>query len=334
MDRLAESVGVVAAATGFSGVVRVDRNGESSFAAAHGLAHRGHGIANTIDTRFPIASGTKGVTAATVMTLVERGELALATTARSVLGEDLPLIDDEVTVEQLLSHRSGIGDYLDEDAIESPNDYVMPVPVHLLASTEDYLQVLAGHPQAFAPGVRFAYNNSGFVVLALIAERVSGIGFERLVRERVCEPAGMRDTAFVRSDEPHGRCAFGYLDADGYRTIVLHLPVLGSGDGGLYSTAADISAYWSALFAGRIVSLAGVAEMRRPRGNEPPGSTRYRLGLWLDPGGSAVMLEGHDAGVSFRSRHDPQARLTYTVLANTTDGAWPIVKALTDVLGV
>jgi CubicO group peptidase (beta-lactamase class C family) len=250
-----------------------------------------------------------------------------------VLGEDLPLIDDEVTVEQLLSHRSGIGDYLDEDAIESPNEYVMPVPVHLLAGTEDYLQVLAGHRQAFAPGERFAYNNSGFVVLALIAERVSGIRFERLVRERVCEPAGMRDTAFVRSDEPLGRCALGYLDADGNRTNALHLPVLGSGDGGLYSTAADISAFWSALFSGSIVSLDGVAQMRRPRGAQRSGSARYGLGLWLDPGSSAVVLEGHDAGVSFRSCHDPHARLTYTVLANTTDGAWAIVQALNDVLG-
>jgi CubicO group peptidase (beta-lactamase class C family) len=333
MDRLAESVGHVAAATGFSGVVRVDRSGESSFAVAHGLAHRGYGIANTIDTRFPIASGTKGVTSATVMTLVERGELALATTARSVLGEDLPLIDDEVTVEQLLSHRSGIGDYLDEDAIESPNEYVMPVPVHLLAGTEDYLRVLAGYQQAFPPDERFAYNNSGFVVLALIAERVSGVRFERLVRERVCEPAGMRDTAFVRSDEPLGRCALGYLDSDGYRTNALHLPVLGSGDGGLYSTAADISAFWSALFAGTIVTLDAVAEMRRPRGDGPSGSTGYGLGLWLDPGNSAVVLEGHDAGVSFRSRYDPETRLTCTVLANTTDGAWAIVDALDDVFG-
>jgi CubicO group peptidase (beta-lactamase class C family) len=333
MDRLVESVGRVAAATGFSGVVRVDRGGESLVAAAYGLAHRGYGIANTVDTRFAIASGTKGVTAATVMTLVERGELALATTARSVLGEDLPLIDDAVTVEQLLGHRSGIGDYLDEDAVVSMNDYVMPVPVHLLAGSEDYLRVLAGHPQAFAAGERFAYNNGGFVVLALIAERVSGIRFERLVRERVCEPAGMPDTAFVRSDEPLGRCALGYLDADGYRTNVLHLPVLGSGDGGLYSTAADISAFWAALLSGRIVSLDAVAQMRRARGDERSGSTGYGLGLWLDPGGSAVVLEGHDAGVSFRSRHDPETRVTDTVLANTTEGAWAIVQALNDLLG-
>ena len=74
MDDLAESVDQIAASTGFAGVVRVDRTGGSSFAGAYGLAHRGHQIANRVDTRFGIASGTKGVTAVTVMTLVERDE--------------------------------------------------------------------------------------------------------------------------------------------------------------------------------------------------------------------------------------------------------------------
>ena len=72
--------------------------------------------------------------------LIEEGRLEPATTARSVLGGDLPLIDDAVTVEQLLAHRSGIGDYFDEEVEHDLNDYVMPVPVHELASTEDYLR--------------------------------------------------------------------------------------------------------------------------------------------------------------------------------------------------
>ena len=73
------------------------------------------------------------------MSLVERGELGVDTTARSLLGTDLPLIDDRVTVEQLLAHRSGIGAYLDEDEVADNNDYVMTVPVHELATTEQYL---------------------------------------------------------------------------------------------------------------------------------------------------------------------------------------------------
>ena len=332
MSGLGASIDELAASTGFSGVVRVDRGDESVFAGAYGLAHRGLGIANSVDTRFGIASGTKGITAATVMTLVETGELELATPARSLLREDLPLIDGRVTIEHLLSHRSGIGDYFDEEAIPDPTEYVMPVPVHLLAGSEDYLRVLGGHEQVFAPGERFAYNNSGFVVLALIAERASGTPFELLVRERVCEPAGMRDTAFLRSDEPAGNTALGYLAADGLRTNVLHLPVLGSGDGGLHSTAADVRAFWLALFSGRIVGSDHVDEMVRPRSEVPTDSRRYGLGMWLHVTGNAVMLEGYDAGVSFRTVHDPDGPLTYTLLSNTTDGAWPIAGRLDELL--
>ena len=115
MSSLETELDALAAETAFAGVVRVDRGETTELAKAYGLAHRGYGIPNEVDTRFAIASGTKGLTALTVVSLIEDGLLELSTTARSVLGADLPLIDDGVTVEQLLAHRSGIGDYLDEE---------------------------------------------------------------------------------------------------------------------------------------------------------------------------------------------------------------------------
>ena len=330
MRRLEGSVDRIAAETAFSGVVRVDRGDEVEFVKAYGFAHRGWEIENAIDTRFGIASGTKGLTALTVMSLIEEGKLELATTARSVLGEDLPLIDDRVTVEHLLAHRSGIGDYYDEDIVREPLDYVSPVPVHELGSTEDYLRALDGFETKFPPDERFSYSNGGYVVLALIAGRASGTPFHELVVQRVCEPAGMVDTGFLRSDELPGRTALGYLAEDGPRTNVFHLPVRGSGDGGIFTTAADVSALWTALFAGRIVSTELVAEMVQPR-SEVPSPTqpaRYGLGFWLHPTRDLVELHGSDAGVSFQTVHDPSERFIYTVLSNTTDGAWPIVLHL------
>jgi CubicO group peptidase (beta-lactamase class C family) len=333
VQSLADAIDSLALDIGFSGVVRVDRADGIEFAKAYRLADRGHSIPNAIDTRFAIASGAKGLTALAVMSLIEDGSLHLDTTARSVLGEDLPLIDDGVTVEQLLAHRSGIGDYLDEAAGSEITDYVMPVPVHELATTEQYLPVLDGHPSVFPPGERFAYCNGGFVVLALIAERTTGVPFHELVRHRVCEPAGMGDTEFLRSDELPGRAALGYLSQDGPRTNVLHLPVLGSGDGGVYSTTADLSAFWGALFAGRIVSKGWVAEMVRPRSDVPSEEIRYGLGFWLHASSDVAMLEGHDAGVSFRSAHDPGSGATYTVISNTSEGAWPLAGLLEERLG-
>lgn len=327
MSELAHELETLAAETGFAGVVHVDRGGETRLAQAYGLAHRGWEIPNTIDTRFALASGAKGLTALAVVSLIEAGTLELATNARSVLDSDLPLVADDVTVEQLLSHRSGIGDYLDEDEDHDLAEYLMPVSVHELAATEDFLAVLDGHETKFPAGERFSYSNGGYVVLALIAERASGVPFHELVRRRVCEPAGMGDTEFLRSDEPPGRTALGYLEVDGaMRTNVFHLPVRGTGDGGVYSTATDIASLWSALFAGRIVSSAWVAEMTRPRSDAPGESMQYGLGFWLQ--GEAVRLVGCDAGVSFSSTHDPATSDTYTVISNSTDGAWPLAKLL------
>jgi CubicO group peptidase (beta-lactamase class C family) len=128
MNGLEESVDRIAAETGFSGVVRVDRGDDVQLVKAYGLAHRGCDVANAVNTQFAIASGTKGLTALTMASLIEEGRLMPTTTARSALGEDLPLIDDGVTVEQLLAHRSGIGDYIDEEADHHFTDHALAVP--------------------------------------------------------------------------------------------------------------------------------------------------------------------------------------------------------------
>ncbi len=318
----------------FSGVVRVDRGGEHLVSAAFGLADRRHGIANTPTTRFGIASGTKGVTALTVMSLVADDVLSLDTTARSLLGDDLPLIDDGVTVRELLAHRSGIGDYLDEGADGDINDYVLTVPVHQLSNTESYLTVLDGFPQREPPGQAFRYNNSGFVLLALVAERSAGRPYHQLVDDRIVRPAGLTATSFERGDELPGDVAIGYLRPDGLRTNVLHLPVVGVGDGGIVTTAADVHRLWHAFFADRIVPADMRQAMVTPVSDAPDEGQRYGLGFWLHATRSPVSLEGIDAGVSFRSVFDPQSGITHTTLANTSSGAWPMTRTLDLALGL
>jgi CubicO group peptidase (beta-lactamase class C family) len=181
--------------------------------------------------RLAIASGAKGLTALVVVSLIEQGVLDLFSTARPVLRDDLPLIDDRMTVEMLLAHRSGIGDYLDEDD--------------------------------------------------------------------------------------------GSLDVNDYL-----LPVRGVGDGGAYTTVADLSTFWRALFAGKIVPARWVAEMVRPRNDVPGEPMRCGLGFFLHESRDQVMLIWQDAGVSFMSVHDPAPGLTYTVISNTADGAWPVLRHL------
>jgi CubicO group peptidase (beta-lactamase class C family) len=138
----------------------------------------------------------------------------------------------------------------------------------------------------------------------------------------------MSDTRFLRSDELPERAALGYLGADGQRTNVFHLPVRGNGDGGAYTTAADVADLWRALFAGEIVSMEWLAEMIRPR-SDTAGGERYGLGFWL-PRDGLVQIRGGDTGVSFASTHDPATNTTCTILSNMATGAGPIRALLAE----
>lgn len=334
MSDLSESVRKIASETGFSGVVRCDQGDGTQHLEAYGWAHRGFGVPNTVDTQFATASGGKTFTALAVVSLIVDGVFSLDTAARSLLGDDLPLIADDVTVGQLLAHRSGIGDYLDEeDEGMDLSDYLLASPVHKLDTTEAFLPELDGYPTKFKAGDRFGYCNSGYMVLAVIAERASGVPYHDLIHKRALDPAGLADTAFLRSDEPSGRMALGYLADEGHRTNLLHLPVRGNGDGGIYTTASDMHTFWDSFMGGRIVPGEWVTEMTRPHSDVPEDSARYGLGFWLSETGPAVRMVGGDTGVSFYSSHDPTTRWTWTVISNTTEGAWPVVKHLLDLLG-
>lgn len=324
---LAAAVDSAARETGFAGVVRIDVGAAVQFEAAYGLADRRHQVPMTTRTRLGIASGTKLLTACAVMALIDGGVLNLATTARSVLGVDLPLVGNDVTVEHLLAHRSGIGDYVDEDSELDVDDYELAVPVQHLTTTEDYVAALDGVPPKFSPGTAFSYSNSGYVVLALIAERAAGTPFTELVDKLVCTPAGMVDTSFPLADELGALDATGYRAESGLATNVYRLPLRGSGDGGAYSTVADVAALWRSLLGGKLLPTDVVEQMLRPVSVHPSSPRRYGLGVWIDADRDDVFLiEGCDAGVSFWSAHDAGAERTVTVISNTTDGAWPIAR--------
>jgi CubicO group peptidase (beta-lactamase class C family) len=336
MGELAGELDEAASSSGFSGAVRVDAGGET-LRVAYGYADRETGRRNTPETRIAVASGSKTFTALMIVRLIEQGVLGFATTARELLGDDLPLIADDVTVEHLLAHRSGIGDYLDEDVIEDFTQVFPPVPVEQLDVTEAFLPWLDGHPTAFPAGERFAYCNGGFMVLALVAERATGRPFHDLVDELVIRPAEMPHTAYLRSDQLPADAALGYLGPDDgpdrLATNVRNLPVRGNGDGGAYTTVDDVDRFWRALFAGQIVSPDSVSLMTRRHSDvdtdddDDPIDRGYGLGFWDMPPGHPVLL-GSDSGASFKSLHCPERALTFTVISNCTNQAWAITSVL------
>ncbi|HMQ36685.1 MAG: beta-lactamase family protein [Propionibacterium sp.] len=324
MELDTDTLVAVATENHFTGAVRVETGEECLFEAAFGMADRAHGIPNTPQTRFGMASGSKTFTALAVLSLVADGVMALDDPVRRWLGDDLPQLDDAVTLRQLLSHTSGVGEYLDDDA--EGDVYLLPGSMHTYTSPEDFVALL-DLPMLAAPGSRFEYNNGGFVLLGLAAQRASGTRYQDLVRERVLRPAGLEHTDFLRSDELPGSAALGYLYPDSLRTNVFHLPIEGSGDGGAYTTVGDARRFWLALAAGAIVPIELVEQMTTPGSPHDP-DWPYGLGLWLPTPGGVWAMVGADAGVEMKSEHVPALDLTWTVIANETEKAWPLMRHL------
>ena len=323
----AAAVDEAIAASNLSGVVAVDVGDDRVFQAVAGHAHRASATLNSLDTRFAIASGSKAFTALAVMRLVDDGLIDPEVPIRTWLGDELPLLDPGLCVRHLLTHTGGFEDYLDESEDSSLDDYVLDVPVHTLTTAESFLPLLRGLRQEAPPGGGFAYSNAGFVILAIIIERVTGRAFHDSVDRLVFAPAGLQDTAYLRLDELPTGTATGYLFATGHRANTLHLPVRGNGDGGAFTTVDDLHRFWLALFNADILPLGAVHRMVEPVSDVPEENMRYGMGFWLERDGQAVVLVGCDAGVSFRSTHDPDTRTTVTVMSKTGDGAWPVVRA-------
>jgi len=334
----------------FSGVVAVRRHGRTLYERAAGLADRSNRIPNTLETRFGITSGTKFLTALAIGQLVAAGKLSFSTTLRECVPLDFPRYSPDITIRHLLTHTSGIPDYYDEETCGDSEAFFVSRPWYELKGPRDYLAVFPDEPMKFPPGTGFSYSNGGYILLGVVIEELTGLPYQRYVEQSVFRAAGMERSGFFAFNRLPEQTAYGYIDgAEGWRTNIYNLPIVGASDGGAYTTVADVGALWSAFWENRIVPEELVAEFSAPFVKaESEGEHTYSgHGLWIEDrrtagdagtaggdtaqGPREVYLIGCDAGVSFRSGVWPEAGLELTVISNTTKGAWPVLR---DVRGV
>ena len=334
-DDLDQLVAATAAAQRFSGAVHVTLDRSTALAVAFGEADRLARIRNTVDTRFGIASGTKFATALAAGALIDDGVLALDDRLINVVSTPLPGVSPGVTIGHLLTHTSGVYDYLDEDVIGDADHFELPIAPSELLGPRDYLPMLVAGPAKFEPGARFSYSNSGFVLLGLALEEVSGCSFHTLIEERVLRPCGMADSGFFRFDRLPTRVAKGYVETEngGWRTNGNSLPIIGGPDGGMFATVGDMDRLWRGFFAGAAISpkLASMF-MKKAATQVEKEHSYYGHGVWIRDDGVGPPLHyivGSDAGVSFRSSAHSDVTFA-TVASNTSRGAWPMIKAIDD----
>lgn len=243
----------------FSGVVLVAKNGKPIFLNAYGMADRDRKIANKTNTKFNIGSENKIFTQLAIGMLADAGKLALS----DKLGKYLPDYPNKeaaenVTIEQLLAMKSGIGDFFGEKFTAADKSKVRTI--------RDYFPFFAADPLLFPPGTKTRYSNGGYLVLGAIIEKVSGKNYYDFVRENIFKPAGMSDTDSYEFDAKIINLAEGYTRQITAGQLVNNLPSRpgrGSSAGGGYSTAEDMLKFAGALESGKLpvpVSMKGSAE--------------------------------------------------------------------------
>ena len=248
----------------FQGAVLVARNGEVLLRKGVGMADQSASIANGPETKFRLGSLTKPFTAVAVLMLYEQGLLDIDEMICQYL-VDCPPAWQAIAVHDLLAHTSGIADLT--MLPDFPDFKTEPTtPLQTLARFRDL-------PLEFAPGERWSYSNSNYIVLSAILEQVSGQRYEAFVEEHIFAPLGMVNSGYDHND---GETATGYLpDGSAAEFIDMSLP---SGAGGLYSTVDDLYRFDRALY--RATAAGGVDRANVYRaGNDC--TKRPELGLWL-----------------------------------------------------
>ena len=292
--------------------VGVYRAGDVVFARGYGYADLEHGARNTDATPFYLASVSKQFTAASVLLLVQDGKIALADEVRKYVPE-LPDYGKRVTVEELLHHTSGVRDYGLLLALQGVEDSTR-------TTGEEILWLLSRQRALnFAPGTRYEYSNSGYVLLSLIVQRVSGKSLGAFEKERIFDPLGMSDT-LVKED--HGRIipgrAMGYERRPDATFGTSMSDTEYTGPGNVVSSVRDLAKWDGNFYAPRVGGQALVDSMRI-RGVLLDGSRiSYAMGLEEEEV-HGIPREAHNGGfVGYRTTivRYPTERLTVTVLCN------------------
>ncbi|MDQ0986768.1 serine hydrolase [Streptomyces sp. V2I9] len=278
-------------------VVRAD--GEARHYTS-GVGNPATGSAVPRDGSVRIGSNTKAFTATVVLHLVGEGAVALDEPVDTYLPGLLrgDGIDGRaITVRQILQHTSGLPEYLDRQAVlTDPHRYYEP---------RELLDRALDRPADFAPGARWAYSNTNYVVAGLLVQKVTGRPLGEEITRRITDRVGLRHTYLpapgdmtVRGRHPHG---YHRLTADGpWRDYTELAPSWGWAAGGMVSTDSDLNRFYRALFSGRLLAPAQLAEMRRTVPVDAEGAlpgTRYGLGVQSTPLSCGGRYWGHGGSI-------------------------------------
>lgn len=314
VDSIVDYLDQAVATERFRGAVEVRRAEKVLLRRGFGRADPATGTPNGPNTRFRIASVSKQFAGLAILLLQEQGKLSVVDRVCAHL-PNCPPQWAPITIDQLLTHTAGLHNYTDLMAADIEGFYAKagsrePTP-------EQLIQTFADLPLDFTPGERWAYSNSGYVVLGHLVEQLSGKPYGDFLRDEILDPLGMTNTGYGATTD--GDYAVGYED---WTTPAAEIDdSVWFAAGGLYSTVTDLGRWQRFLLTGdpAVVKKDTVAELLRPRVAQNPTSW-YGYGI-ASRGAAITDIDsyGHSGGIpgfgSYVEIH-PATGVSVTVLAN------------------
>lgn len=288
---------------------------------ASGLMNRETGQAIHRHTRFPTASVSKMFTSLCLARLMEAGVCSFEQTIVEIVPSLASHFDSSITISSLVSHCSGLGDYIDDEA-DLP---FAGMDCARLDCLEAFLPLVLQVPR-FEPG-SFRYSSAGYILLGLVIEELTSLPFPDAISHWVTGPAGMTSTGFPRLDIPSADLAFGYLP-DGSSNVGW-LPVVGGPDGGIVSTVDDLARLFACLRSDALLHRETRNRLLRPlsRINE---RLSYGSGFYITHlhGPFWYGHTGSDPGLSARVAFSLHSDSSVVVLCNLGQAAFPVFRAI------
>ncbi len=308
--------------------IGIVHDGRTLMLEGFGLAETESERQATEDTRFQIASLSKQFAAVSVMLLVQDGKLDLADAIGDIL-HGLPESWQAIKVEQLLGHTSGVADYTKLPDILSI--------YQLDLGRDEVLGHLYGQPLDFEPGSAWEYSNSGYFLIGMIIEEISGMSYADFLARRIFEPLDMRSSYLepIRNDDP--RRAIGYDTGEaGFTRANYNSPSWSFAAGGIVSSLADLARWNQALDNGSILPDDTLESMWTPQTLNDGELVKYGMGWQLAPGPGGrhlVFHRGNKPGFSATMARLKEDKLSVIVLSNRSQGeASQIIGAVGEVL--
>jgi CubicO group peptidase (beta-lactamase class C family) len=300
-------------ADGPGATVIVTKDGKSIFTGAYGMADIELGVKMRLDHIFPLASVTKQFTGVAIMILVEQGKLALDDEITKYF-PDYPVLDNKVTIRHLLTHTSGIQDYM---RMEGFLDVIRDD-----FTVEGMIDYFKDQPFNFKPGEQFGYSNSAYYLLGAIIEKISGITYGDFLDKNIFEPLSMTNSHYVKDDQIIKNRVSTYTMGEGelgIQNASYFSDTIGYSAGALESTVADLAKWDAALYTDKLISQEGLKQCQTSYVLNDGTKTEYGFGLGLNnlKGHKYYTHTGGFWGIDTTVSRFPDEKIFVAVLLNT-----------------